>query len=123
MVKKTIIGVRDNKKYLEKATDYFSAKWGIERNIYADCISSSITTESPLPRWYLMLKRNQIIGGCGLITNDFISRRDLYPWLCTLFIEENERGNNPGAKLLAHGNSYRYPGSNQGHYNWRYLSL
>jgi len=99
----TVIGVRDNKEYLEKAIDFFSAKWGIERNIYDDCISCSITTKSPLPRWYLLLKSNQIIGGYGLITNDFISRQDLYPWLCALFIEENERGNNLGAKLLDHG--------------------
>ena len=98
-----VIGVRDKKEYLEKAIDFFSAKWGIERNIYDDCISCSITTESPLPRWYLLLKSNQIIGGYGLITNDFISRQDLYPWLCALFIEENERGNNLGAKLLDHG--------------------
>jgi|GEM_PF-133184 len=90
------------KEYLERAIDYFTAKWGIDRRIYADCISNCITTSSPLPKWYLMLKDEEIIGSYGLITNDFISRQDLYPWLCALFVEENYRGKKLGAKLLEH---------------------
>jgi len=39
----TVIGVRDNKEYLEKAIDFFSAKWGIERNIYVASTISTIT--------------------------------------------------------------------------------
>jgi GNAT superfamily N-acetyltransferase len=98
-----IIGIRDNTEYLETGIDYFSTKWKIDRKIYADSISNSITTENPLPRWYLLLKENEIIGSYGLITNDFISRQDLYPWLCALYIEEKERGKRFGKMLLEHG--------------------
>ncbi|MBH1940286.1 GNAT family N-acetyltransferase [Mobilitalea sibirica] len=97
-----IIAVREKPEYLEKAVDYFSTKWGIERIIYEDCISNSLKTESKLPRWYLMLKDNQIIGSYGLITNDFVSRQDLSPYLCALYIEESERGKELGSQLLHH---------------------
>lgn len=63
----------------------------------------SITTPNPLPRWYLLLSAKKIIGGFGLITNDLLSRQDLLPWLCALYIEEPSRGRDLGAMLLNHG--------------------
>jgi len=98
-----IIGVRENKEFLIRAIDYFTEKWGIDRRIYEDSISNSIITQSPLPRWFLMLHNYEIIGCYGLITNDFISRQDLYPWLCALYIDESHRGKKLGSKLLEHG--------------------
>jgi len=98
-----ILAIRDNHDYLQRAVDYFTAKWKIDRRIYNDCLGNSLTTSSPLPRWYLMLKDESIVGGYGLITNDFISRQDLYPWLCALYIEDDYRGKQLGAKLLEHG--------------------
>lgn len=98
-----IIAVRDNPKYVDRAADYFAAKWGVARCIYLDSIGTSMSTNSHLPRWYLMLKDDEIIGSYGLITNDFNSRQDLWPWLAALYIEESERGSGLGARLLAHG--------------------
>jgi len=98
-----IISIREQPQYLEGAVDYFSEKWKISKLIYHDCISHSLTTESPLPRWYLMLRENKIIGSYGLIVNDFNSRQDLYPWLCAVYIEETERGHALGSQLLEHG--------------------
>jgi len=98
-----IISIRENPDFLEKAVDYFSSKWGVPRNNYQDCISNSISTKNPLPRWYLMLRDDEIIGSYGLITNDFISRQDLWPWLAALYVEKNERGKGLGAFLLEHG--------------------
>ena len=98
-----IIAIREHPEYLDRAADYFSSKWGVNKNIYQDCIANSITTESPLPRWYLMMKNNEIIGSYGMIVNDFISRQDLWPWLCAVYIEESEHGKALGSRLLEHG--------------------
>ena len=88
-----IISIRESPKYKDVAVEYFSSKWSVDRIIYEDSISHSITTSNPLPEWYLLEKEDNIIGCAGLITNDFISRMDLYPWLCGLYIEEAHRGN------------------------------
>lgn len=98
-----IISIRENTECFERAVDYFSSKWGIDRKIYEDSISDGIATDKPLPRWYLMLQDDRIIGSYGLIENDFMVRKDLKPWLCALYVEESERCKGFGGKLLAHG--------------------
>ena len=50
-----------------------------------------------------MLKDDEIIGSYGLIVNDLTSRQDLWPWLCALYVEKNERGKALVSRLLAHG--------------------
>ncbi len=98
-----VLSVRENPAYLDRAVGYFSEKWGIDRRVYEDSISFSLDTSSPLPRWYLLMEGDTIIGSYGLIANDFISRQDLWPWLCALYVEESERGKGYGGLLLAHG--------------------
>jgi GNAT superfamily N-acetyltransferase len=96
-----IISVRENPEYKDRVIDYISSKWSsVSRIIYDDSITYSLSTSSPLPQWYLLEKDNEIIGCAGLITNDFISRMDLYPWVCAVFIEEAHRGNAYGSLLL-----------------------
>lgn len=96
------VSIRENPAYAEKAICYFQEKWGSEETnlLYEDCITSCLTSPSKLPQWYLLLKDETIVGCAGLIPNDFISRMDLYPWLCGLYIEEEFRGNNYGEWLI-----------------------
>ncbi|AIN17634.1 acetyltransferase domain protein [Yersinia rochesterensis] len=99
-----IISVRNQPEYKDKAIHYFQSKWATDETkmLYQDCITQCIGAKNPLPQWYLMEFNSEIIGGVGLITNDFISRMDLYPWLCALYIEEHFRGHTYGALLIKH---------------------
>jgi len=95
-----IISIRENPEYKETAIRYFSSKWSVPYLVYEDSISHCLTTSKPLPQWYLLEKDEEIIGSAGLITNDFISRMDLYPWICGLFIEEKYRGSAYSSLLI-----------------------
>lgn len=119
------ISIRENPDYITQAIKYFQKSWPkINPIIYSDCIENSITSNNPLPQWYLLEKDEEIIGCAGLITNDFISRMDLYPWICALFIEEKFRGNNYGALLInkakedAKRSGFEFSYLAQGHHPW-----
>jgi len=49
-----------------------------------------------------MVDGDEIVGGYGLIDNDFMIDTDLCPWLCALYVEPDRRGQSLGAKLLGH---------------------
>lgn len=96
-----IISIRENPSYKDIAIAYFQKAWNhVLPVIYEDAIGHSINAKNSLPQWYLLENESEIIGCAGLITNDFISRGDLYPWLCALFIEEKSRGNGYAALLM-----------------------
>lgn len=97
-----LIAIRDNPEYLNEAIAYFQKRWASKDSmmVYEDCLTHSLDTPSPLPRWYILLEGEKVIGGAGLITNDFISRMDLYPWFCALYIEEEYRGKSLGKLLM-----------------------
>ena len=56
---------------------------------------------SAVPQWYLALEDGKIIGGRGVIENDFHDRRDLTPNVCAVYVEKDHRCRGLAGRLLA----------------------
>ena len=97
-----ILSLRENPEALERFACFFSAAWS-RREFYRDCMKACLTSESPLPQWYLLENgEGETLGGAGLVISDFTARGDLWPWLCALFVGEKHRGQGYGAMLISH---------------------
>ncbi len=96
-----LVSINEAPQFTPQAIEYFQKIWASKdtMSVYHDSISHAGQNKYLLPQWYLLMKDQTIIGCAGLITNDFISRMDLFPWLCALYIDPEYRGNNY-AKLL-----------------------
>lgn len=99
-----IISIRQKPEYLEQAIAYFQQQWATPDSmmVYQDALTQAIKSTNPLPQWYLLVEEQKIIGCAGMIPNDFISRCELYPWLCALYIDPQYRGQGLGKQLVAH---------------------
>lgn len=97
-----IVNFLDHPGALDEAVRYYHSKWGRASNysFFYDAVRHSSNSDRGLPRFYLMLYNDRIIGCAALVTNDFISRHDLMPWLAGLYIEADMRGQELGYLLM-----------------------
>ena len=84
----------------ERAAKWFHEKWGIPQEAYTESMEDCLTMKKVVPRWYLAMEDDQIIGGLGVIENDFHDRKDLAPNVCAVYTEEAKRGQGVAGALL-----------------------
>ncbi len=98
-----LFSVREHPQMEALFIEYFQKRWASENSmaVYDDCIKNCVKTDSPLPHWYLLMEGDTVVGCAGLITNDFISRMDLWPWLCALYVEPEFRCKGNAGLLIA----------------------
>lgn len=103
-----IKSVREHPDDWQAFSDYISSKWTDEdgKRLYEDCIFHGAKAEFCLPEWWVAYEGDVPVGCVGLITNDFISRMDLMPWLCALYVNEDKRGRGIAGKLIARVKEY-----------------
>ena len=93
------ITLREKPKYREPAAQWFNSKWGVPQEAYLECMDAYLKGETELG-WYLCLDGDSIVGGMGVIENDFHDRPDLTPNVCAVYTEESHRCQGIAGNLL-----------------------
>ena len=99
MEKYQYITLREKPELMYKAAAWFNSKWGVPKEAYLECMTSYLKQETELG-WFLCLDSDQIVGGLGVIENDFHDRPDLTPNVCAVYTEEGCRCQGIAGKLL-----------------------
>lgn len=95
-----IIRLADQPERKEQAAQWFHEKWGIPLAAYLESMEECLTGKGPVPQWYVAVEDDRIIGGMGVIENDFHDRKDLAPNVCAVYTEEDRRGRGVAGALL-----------------------
>ena len=93
------VALRDRPELLDRAATWFHEKWGVPREAYLECMSAYLDGNTDYG-WYLCLDGEGIVGGLGVIENDFHDRKDLAPNVCAVYTEEACRGRGIAGQLL-----------------------
>ena len=83
--------VRDWPEAKEEIAAWFHERWHIPLEVYRESIRACLGEETGIPQWYVMVRGNRIIAGCGVIENDFHERKDLAPNVCAVYVDEEYR--------------------------------
>ena len=93
------ITLREEPERKDMAAEWFHNKWGVPKDAYLECMDAYLNGETEFG-WYLCKDEDKIIGGMGVIENDFHDRKDLSPNVCAVYTEEEYRSKGIAGKLL-----------------------
>ena len=93
------VTLRDRPELEDGAAAWFHGKWGVPKEAYLACMDSYLRGETEY-EWVLCLDGEKIVGGMGVIENDFHDRPDLAPNVCAVYTEEAYRGRGIAGRLL-----------------------
>jgi len=95
----TYITLRQRPELKETAANWFHERWGIPARAYLECMTDYIDRRTE-NGWYLCMLGDRIVGGLGVIENDFHDRKDLSPNVCAVYTDEAYRGQGIAGRLL-----------------------
>ena len=95
----TYITLREKPELKESAAEWFHSKWGVPKSAYLECMEAYLNNETEYG-WYLCIDGDSIVGGMGVIENDFHDRKDLSPNICAVYTEKAYRSKGIAGNLL-----------------------
>lgn len=99
-MKYTIKKICEHGDLKEMAANWFHSKWGVPMEAYLESMEQCIKGKDAVPQWYIAMDNGKIIGGLGVIENDFHDRKDLTPNVCAVYVEEEYRCQGIAGEML-----------------------
>ena len=93
------LNLREMPQLMDAAASWFSGKWRVSKEAYLECMEAYLQGNTELG-WYLCLMGDEIVGGLGVIENDFHDRKDLTPNICAVYTEAEYRCRGIAGNLL-----------------------
>ena len=99
--RRELIRLGERAELATRAARWFHEKWGVPLEAYRESMAQSLAREAPVPQWYLALEDGRIVGGMGVIENDFHDQKELRPNVCAVYTEPACRCRGIAGRLLA----------------------
>ncbi len=99
-MKYQIVRLIDKPEMKEQMANWFHEKWSVPLDAYLASMDDCLTGEKGVPQWYVAMEGSRIIGGLGVIENDFHDRKDLTPNVCAVYTEVDKRCQGVAGALL-----------------------
>ena len=98
--KEVCIPVREWPEAEEEIAGWFHEKCHVPPEACHRSIRDCLGNENGLPQWYIVVRGNRIIAGCGVIGNDPHGGNDLTPNVCAIYVEEEYRNQGVAGFML-----------------------
>lgn len=101
-----IVSLKDKPELASDVILYANQNWPPVSKYFTEVVNHVLANSGKLPQCFLLLKNEHIIGFYSLLEQDFVERKDLSPWIATVFVDEKERGQQLGKEMLLHGRTF-----------------
>ena len=91
--------LREKPELKDTAAEWFHSKWGVPKEAYLECMEDYLDKRTE-NGWYVCMDGDRIIGGMGVIDNDFHVRKNLSPNVCAVYTDEEYRKQGIAGRLL-----------------------
>lgn len=95
-----IIKIQERPELKNYAANWFHEKWNIPLEAYLESIEECMKNKTAVPQWYIVIIGDTIVGGLGVIENDFHNKKDLTPNVCAVYVEDDYRCQGIAGKML-----------------------
>ena len=96
-----IVDLRSRPDLAPAAARWFHRRWNIPLEAYEESMAACLAG-AVVPQWYLAMAEETIVGGMGVIENDFHDRPDLRPNVCAVYTDPAWRCRGIAGALLEH---------------------